>query len=220
MSKNTTIEVTRRTAMRTANIKGRKEGFVPAVVYGPKQESTPLFIPNKFFVFNGTNDEDNTIYTLKGDALDGAQVMIKKITKNPIGSKITHVDLYAPDMTKSVRVEVELDFQGEPEALKEGALLQTIRRTIEIECPVSDIPESIPVDISGLTIGDTLKMGDVKVSAKYTVMSAPEYAMISLTEAKVEEEEPVVETAAEAASAAEGSTTTAPDAAPAEEAKS
>ncbi|MGH1469093.1 MAG: 50S ribosomal protein L25 [Bdellovibrionales bacterium] len=210
MSQNT-IEVTNRNAMRAANVKGRKEGFVPAVVYGPKQESTPLFIPNKFFVFNGTNDDDNTIYTLKGDALEGTQVMIKTITKNPIGNKITHVDLYAPDMTKSVRVEVELDFQGEPEALKEGGLLQTIRRTIEIECSVSAIPTSIAVDISGLAMGDTLKMGDIKVDAKYTVMSAPEYAVISLTEPKAAEEEPAAEAAPTEEAAA---------AAPAEEAKS
>ena len=202
MSQNN-IEVKSRNAMRAMNVIGRKEGFIPAVVYGPKQESTPLFIPAKFFVFNGTNDDDNTIYTLKGDVLDGSQVMIKEITKNPMGNKINHVDLYAPDMTKSVRVEIELDFQGEPEAVKEGGLIQVIRRTIEIECPVSAIPESISLDISGLAMGETLKMGDVKVDPKYTVMSAPEYAVISVTEPQAEEAEPVVEAAAADAPAAE-----------------
>lgn len=210
-----TIEITSRTAMRALNVKGRKDGLVPAVVYGPKQEATSIFIPNKFFVFNGTNDDDNTIYTLKGDVLDGSQVMIKAITKNPMGNRINHVDLYAPDMTKSVRVEVELDFQGEPEALKEGGLLQVVRRTIEIECPVSSIPENIAVDISGLAMGETLKMGDVKVDSKYTVMSAPEYAVISVTESKAGEEEP--ETVV-AAAPAEGEAAAA-DAPAAEEAK-
>ncbi len=188
MSQNT-IEVTNRIAMRTTNIKGRKEGFVPAVVYGPKQESTSLFIKNKFFIFNGTRNDDNTIYTLKG-VLDGTKVMIKKIAKNPLGSKINHVDLYALDMTKSVKVEVELNFQGEPEAVKEGGgLLQTLRRTIEMECPASAIPKSINVDISSLKIGDTLKMGDITVDPKYTVISAPEYAVISVTEPKADDDE-------------------------------
>ncbi len=202
MSKVDTIEVTSRKAMRAGNVEGRKGGFVPAVVYGPKQESTPIFMSERFFVFNGTNDDDNSIYTLKGDSFDGTKVMIKEISKNPMGSKILHVDLYAPDMSKPVRVEIELDFQGEPESVKEGGLLQTLRRTIEIECPASDIPESISVDISALAMGETLKMGDVNVPSKYTVLSAPEYAVISVTEAKSEEEpETVAAPATEAAPA-------------------
>jgi large subunit ribosomal protein L25 len=207
MSKMTTIEIKGRNAKRAANVTGRKEGFVPAVVYGPKQASTSVFIPKQFFVFNGTNDDDNTIYTLKGDTLEGSQVMIKKIVKNPIGNKVLHVDLYAPDMTKAVRVEVEIDFQGEPEGVKEGGLLQTIRRTIEIECPVSAIPESIPLDISEMKIGDTLKMGELKVDEKYKVISAPEYAVVSVTEAQAQEEEVVAAPAegdAAAAAPAEG----------------
>ncbi len=209
MSQNT-IEVTNRTAMRTVNIKGRKEGFVPAIVYGPKQESTPLFIPNKFFVFNGTRNDDNTIYTLKG-ALDGTKVMIKKIAKNPLGSKVNHVDLYALDMTKSVRIEVEFNFQGEPEGVKEnGGLLQILRRTIEMECPASDIPESITVDISNLKIGDTLKISDVTVDPKYAVISAPEYAVISVIEPKADDEDDTAKTVEATAVDPEPSTDTKP----------
>lgn len=191
MSKIDTIEVTSRKPMRAGNVQARKNGLVPAVIYGPNQESTPVFMSERFFVFNGTNDEDNSIYTLKGDSFSGTKVMIKQISKNPMGNKILNVDLYAPDMKMPVRVEVELDFQGEPESLKEGeGLLQTLRRTIEIECPVSSIPESIAVDISALEMGETLKMGDIIVPSEYTVMSAPEYAVISVTESKSEEEEP------------------------------
>lgn len=187
MSQITTIEVKNRTAERAANVQGRKEGFVPAVVYGPKQASTSLFVPAHFFVMNGTNDDDNTIYTLKGE-LEGSKVMIKKIIKNPMGSKVLHVDLYAPDMTKSVKVEVEIDFQGEPVGVKEGGLLQIIRRTIEIECPVSAIPESIALDISGLEMGDSIKIAEINVDPKYKVISAPEYAVVSVTEPTKEEE--------------------------------
>lgn len=210
MSKMSTIEIKSRNAKRAANVIGRKEGFVPAVVYGPKQASTSVFIPSQFFVFNGTNDDDNTIYTLKGEALEGSQVMIKKIMKNPIGNKVLHVDLYAPDMTKAVRVEVEIDFQGEPEGVKEGGLLQTIRRSIEIECPVSAIPKSIPLDISEMKIGDTIKMGELTVDEKYKVISAPEYAVVSVTEAQSQEEEAPV--AAEGAAPAEGAAAPAADA--------
>jgi large subunit ribosomal protein L25 len=188
MSKITTIEVSNRHAERAANVIGRKDGFVPAVVYGPKQASTSLFVPAHFFVMNGTNDDDNTIYTLKGE-LEGSKVMIKNIMKNPMGNKVLHVDLYAPDMTKSVKVEVEIDFQGEPAAVKEGGLLQVVRRTIEIECPVSDIPESIALDISKMEMGDTIKIGEITVSEKYKVISAAEYAVVSVTE-RTKEEEP------------------------------
>ena len=206
MSKVSTIEVQNRNAARAANVQGRKDGFVPAVVYGPKQASTSLFVPAHFFVMNGTNDDDNTIYTLKGE-LEGSKVMIKNIMKNPMGNKVLHVDLYAPDMTKSVKVEVEIDFQGEPLAVKEGGLLQVVRRTIEIECPVSSIPETVTLDISKMEMGDTIKIGEIKVDEKYKVISAPEYAVVSVTErAKEEEPEETAEVAApvEGAAPAEG----------------
>lgn len=181
------IEVTLRSPSSANNTQGRKESWIPAVVYGPKQVSTSVFVSSRFFVFNGTK-EDNTLYTLDGgENLNGMQVMIKNVQKSPVKNQILHVDFYAPDMTKKVRVEVELDFQGTPKGMAEGGLIQTIRRVIEIECLPTEIPGSIPVDISHMEIGDTLKMGEVNVSEDFKVMSAPEWAIVSVTEASKEE---------------------------------
>lgn len=205
MAKNN-IEFTDRNASRTGNIQGRKEEWVPAVVYGPKQESKNIFVRNKFFVMNGTK-EDNTIYTLDGESnLKGTQVMIKSVQKNPTINQVLHVDFYAPNMLETVKVEVEFDFQGEPVGIEEGGVIQTTRRSIEIECLPTEIPESIPVDISGLKINDSIKMGDIKVDEKFKVISAPEYAVISVVEMQAEEvDEPVAAAeGAEAAAPAEG----------------
>lgn len=211
MSKNKTLEVKSRSAARTNNIQGRKEEWVPAVVYGPKQASTPVFIPEKFFVLNGTHT-DNTIYTLEGDCLQGSKVMFHDIMKNPIGNKVLHADLYAPDMTKPVRVEVEFDFQGSPAGEKEeGGVMQVIRREIEIECPADAIPESISVDVSGLGIGDTLSIADVAVDEKFKVLSAPEWAVVTVSEVKAA---PVEEASADEGAAPTEGTTEAKEAAP------
>lgn len=179
-----TLEVFKRTAKRTNNIEGRKQDLIPAIIYGPKQESTPAFIPLNFFATTKAI-AGSTIYTLKGEVLENKPVMIREMVKNPIGNKILHVDLYAPDMEGSMAVEVSLDFQGEPFGVtEEDGVIQEVRRTIELECPVTDIPESIVVDISEMKLHDTLQIGDIKVPEKYKVLSAPEYAVINITEVK------------------------------------
>ncbi len=200
MSQQSNIKFTERKASRANNTQGRKEEWVPAVVYGPKQASTNIFVNNKFFVMNGTK-EDNTIYTLDGDsALSGTKVMIKSVQKNPTINQVLHVDFYAPNMKETVKVEVEIDFQGEPAGVANGGVVQTIRRVIEIECLPTEIPESIPVDISGLELNDTLKMGDITVPSQWKVISAPEYAIMTVAEVKAEAPTPQEEAAAAAAS--------------------
>lgn len=179
-----TLEVFKRTAKRTNNIEGRKQDLIPAIIYGPKLESTPAFIPLNFFETTKAI-ASSTIYTLKGEVLENKPVMIREMVKNPIGNKILHVDLYAPDMDGSMVVEVSLDFQGEPYGVtEEGGVIQEVRRTVELECPVTDIPESIAVDISEMKLHDTLQVADLKIPEKYKVISSPEYAVINITEVK------------------------------------
>lgn len=203
------LEAQSRTAKRTTNIEGRKRSLIPAIIYGPKIDSTPAFLSESFFAVSHAI-AGSTIYTLKGDVLEGKPVMIKEIKRNPVKNQILHVDLYAPDMAGTMIVEVPLDFQGEPEGVKDGGVMQEVRRSIELECPVTNIPESIPVDVSGLQIGDTLSMGDVKVPEEFKIISAPEYAVVNISEiktaAETEEAEGDKTPAAEGDTSADGGT--------------
>ena len=175
------LETQPRTAKRTSNIEGRKQKLIPAIIYGPKIESTPAFLSEGFFAISNAT-AGSTIYTLKGEILEGKPVMIKEIKRNPIGNKILHVDLYSPDMSGTMIVEVPLEFVGEPVGVKEGGVMQEVRRSIELECPVTNIPESIPVDVSALNIGDTLNMGQVVVPKEFKIISDPVYAVVNITE--------------------------------------
>jgi len=202
---NTFINSHNRLAKRASNVQGRKKGLIPAVIYGPKTESTPTFLEESFFAITKAF-AGNKIYTLKGDVLDGKPVMIKEVKKDPVVGNILHVDLYALDMTATMTVEVPLDFQGEPEGVKEGGVMQEVRRSIELECPASDIPKTIVVDVSGLNIGDTLSMGDIKVPSTYKVISSPEYAVVNISEIKTAAAEEAEAAATDEAPAAEGET--------------
>ena len=201
------LETQTRTAKRTTNSEGRKRNLIPAIIYGPIVESTTAFLNNSFFVTSKAI-AGSTIYTLQGDVLDGKPAMIKEIKRSPVENKILHVDLYSPDMTGTMVVEVPFDFQGEPEGVKEGGLIQEVRRSIELECPVSNIPKSIKVDISALKIGETLSMADITVPSEFKVMSAPEYAVLNITEIKsvaaLDEDVAASGTAAEGTGAATG----------------
>jgi large subunit ribosomal protein L25 len=128
---------------------------------------------------------------------------MKDVQINPLTRRPIHVDLFALDLKKVVRVSVEVKLEGKPVGLAEGGLLNVVNRTIEIECLPTDIPESFTADISNLGIGDVLHASDVKIPANVKMMSAGDLT-IAVVNLFVEEviEAPVA--AADAAAPAAG----------------
>ena len=109
-----------------------------------------------------------------------------------------HVDFFALDLKKAVRVNVEIKLEGKPLGLAEGGLLNVVNRQIEIECLPTDIPESITADISNLGLGDALHVYDLKIPAGLKVLSATE---LTIAVVNVQEEEVVAAVAVDAAAA-------------------
>lgn len=184
----------------------RNAGRVPAVVYGPKTEPVTVLTDEiTIKKFQGRKFE-SVIFKLKSDdkSLDKKPVILRDIQFHPVTRRPLHVDFYAPDMTKPVRVSVEVRLEGKPAGLSEGGVLEHLLRDIEIEVLPNNIPEFITADVSHLGLGQALHVSDLKVSEEIRIISLPTLTVATVAVPKEEEGAPGAPGAAapEAAAAA------------------
>ncbi len=211
------LPVSPRTAGKHHSRVSRKGEKIPAVLYGPKSKPVNLLIDQILLQKYGGTKYESTIFLLKSEdkSLDKINVLMRDMQVHPVSRKPVHLDLYALDMTAVVRVSIHIEFVGKPIGLTSGGLLQTTLRELDIECLPSDIPEKITADVSGLDVGDTLHVYDLKLPANVKVMSGAQLAVASVSVIAEEVVAPVAVAApAEGAVAAAGAPA-APGAAPA-----
>lgn len=195
------IPVSTRTSGKHHSRSSRVEGKIPAVIYGPKTEPINV-LADELTVrrFQGSKFE-STIFNLKGEGkANGLSVILRDVQVHPVTRRPLHVDFYAPDMTKPVRVNVELRLEGKALGLSEGGLLEHMLRDLEIEVLPLDIPEFITADVTNLGLGDALHVSDLQVAKGVKIISLP--TLTIATVAIPREEAAPVAAAAEAAPAA------------------
>ena len=180
----------------------RRGEKIPAVIYGPKLASQSLLIDELAIRKYVGRKFESTIFRLKSDdkAVDQQHVLLKKVQYHPVTQRPEHIDFYAVDMTKPLKVKIEIRFDGKPIGLADGGLLQLILREVEIECLPSDIPEYVQVDVSNLGVNDALHVSDLTLPANVKVISHG-HLTIATVSVLADEPEP---TAAAAAAPVEG----------------
>ncbi len=143
----------------------RREGLIPAVIYGDKKPPEPISLPYKeVWQQVQTGLFLSTVYVID---LGGkkTRVLPRDIQFDPIRDFPLHVDFLRVSKEAKITVEVPVHFINETESpgLKRGGVLNIVRHTIEMLCPVDSIPEAISVDLTGLDIGDSLHISSVKL---------------------------------------------------------
>lgn len=140
----------------------RRNGFVPAVVYGHGQDSMHLRI--KAEELDGLLSRISAGTTMIGLEVDGgkpSKVLIREIQRHPYRTDILHVDFFQIREDEKIRVAVPLHLNGMAQGVDEGGILQQIRHEIQVECLPGDIPESFELDVSALLVGDSLHVADL-----------------------------------------------------------
>lgn len=168
----------------------RDKGVMPAVVYGRKDESTPIAVDRKSFEKVYKQAGESTVIVLKGLG-DTKDALIHEVEVDPLTGAPTHADFYAIAAGQTVTVSVPLEFIGESQAVKElGGILVKVMHELEIECPPKDLPHSIEVDISKLTtLESQIAVQDLKLPATAKIDVDPEELVAMIDVAKEEEEE-------------------------------
>ena len=195
MEKNLVLkgEIREHTGSKHA-VKVREQGRIPAIMYGHKQEPVALsFDAHNLAV--GLHHGHRVVDVQIGRKKE--TTMFKALQYDHLGKNIIHVDLMRVDVTETVRVTVPIELKGIAKGTHESGIIEEHADHLEIECKVSDIPETIVVSVKEVGVGDSLHASDAELPAGLTLVSSPSTLLVtcSLVAAaksteEIEEEEP------------------------------
>ncbi|MFZ5945277.1 MAG: 50S ribosomal protein L25 [Bacillota bacterium] len=157
----------------------RKEGVLPAVIYGSKFGTLPVTVEKKEFLSVLNSHGANAIISLKvGEK--SVQTMVKEIQTHPVTGHYWHVDFSEIYSDRKIRTQIPVNFVGEAAGQKEGGILQYGDTGVEVECLPANLPENFTLDISSLHIGDKHTVADLKTDEGIKILSEPEQVLISV----------------------------------------
>ena len=177
----------------------RVNKMVPGIIYGAIENQNVSVHVNDILKYN-TRAYENALLNLKSSdsKLNGKVALIKSVQVNPLSRKPEHVDFFALDLNKAVRVSVEIKIEGKAIGLSEGGLLNIVMRSVEVECLPTAIPEFLTLDVTNLGVGESLHASELTMPAGVKLISRPEVTIAAV----VEQEEEVAATPAAAAAPA------------------
>jgi large subunit ribosomal protein L25 len=204
----------------------RKAGFIPGVLYGKGKSSYAISVPERELrrVLTGQGG----LHAILDVVLEGQQSthasILKDYQQDPIRGHISHIDLHEVRLDQPIQSSVTVQLVGEPAGVKEGGVLSQVQREINVEALPMEIPEHIDLDVSGMNIGDSLRLADLAPIDGVTYLDNPDETVLAtvglpareiepepeeleegeLPEGEVPEGEEAPEGAAEGADAAEG----------------
>ena len=209
-------EVTLNAEIREASGKGaarkaRAAGKVPAVVYGTGAEPQRVAVDaRQLWHALHTDAGANVLINLQVNG-DSVLTMPREVQRDIVRGTLVHVDFLRIRRDVTIQVEVPIHLNGEAPGVREGGVIEHHLWELRVECLPTDVPEAIEADISGLAIGDSLRVSDLTVPNTVTVVTPEEETICSVVTPailQVEEPEPEegaeVEEGAEAAEGAEG----------------
>lgn len=171
----------------------RREGFIPAVVYGKEKEPQTVSVENIELLKTVRDEGRNAIISLAIENGNSVDVMLHEYQTDPVKGEVIHVDFYVVDMSEEMDVAVTLRLDGEAVGVKDGGILQQPLYELQVRAKPREIPEEIAVDISELAIGDSISVADIPVSDKYELIDDAEttIAVVLPPESETESEEDV-----------------------------
>ena len=185
-----TLEVERREATgKEVAKKLRREGRVPAVVYGAHRDPVAITVDRKAVseLIQKSEHGIRSVFLLKMAGTDQQRhAMIKEVTIDPISRKMMHIDFVRVLMDEKVRVTVPVHLNGTAIGVKEGGLLDWQVREIHVECLPNVIPDSIEVDVSALGVHEYLRVKDLSAAEGVKVLDDPERVVVGVTVARAE----------------------------------
>jgi large subunit ribosomal protein L25 len=189
----------------------RREGMVPAVIYGGKGENLAVAVdPKALHKVLRSEAGRNAILKLDIAGHGAANAILKSWQVDPIRESFLHADFYRIAMDVAIRVTVPIHVVGEARGVKvDAGILELVVRAIEVECLPGDIPGQIDVEVSDLAINQSLRVSDLQIPPKVKVLVSPDQVVVHVVSVKEE----VAPTAA-AAPVAEGEAAAAPAAEP------
>jgi large subunit ribosomal protein L25 len=184
----------------------RKQGIIPGVLYGKGKSSYAICVPERDLrrVLTGAGGLHAILdVVLEGQSTTHASIL-KDYQQDPIRGHISHIDLQEVRLDQPIQASVNVQLVGEPAGVKEGGVLSQVQREINVEALPMEIPEHIDLDVSGMAIGDTLRLADLAPVEGVTYLDDPEETVLASVGLPIREVEPEPEELAEGEELPEG----------------
>lgn len=191
----------------------RREGDVPAVIYGGEKENLSIAI-NHDVLFHSLEKEEfhSAIIVINTDG-EQEQAILRDVQRHPHKINILHADFQRVEQNKELTMSLPIHFIGEEDCIgvkNDGGVLSHLMNDVEIICLPKDLPEHIELDVSQLELNDSLHLSDIKLpegvnitTLLYDEENEHDYAVVSVLAPRIEVEPEDLEDAEEAAEGAE-----------------
>jgi large subunit ribosomal protein L25 len=159
----------------------RKQGLIPGVLYGRGKTPHAISVPERDLrrVLSG----DSGLHAILDVVLDGQTTTHPSVLKDfqqeiPSG-RLAHIDLHEVRLDQPIQAQVSVELVGEPAGVKEGGVLSQVNREINVEALPLEIPDNLELDVSGMAIGDTLRLADLATREGVTYLDDPEETVLA-----------------------------------------
>ena len=194
----------------------RKNGSVPAIIYGGKEQNQKISISKKFL--KTLIEQENFLSSIITINIEGKaqNVLPREVKYHIISDEPTHVDFLRVLPGVKIKIEVPVNFINHENSpgLKRGGVLNIVRRKVELKCPSEKIPKSLTIDLDGVDIGESFKISSVKLDPEVIpTIQGRDFVIATLAAPTVmkEPEKPAEAEATEGEEGAEGAEAAAAD---------
>jgi large subunit ribosomal protein L25 len=175
----------------------RKEGLVPAVIYGRKTGNSNIKVNTKTVSqLLRESASENVLVNLQIDGATTQLALIQEVQHDHLKGGILHIDFHAVDMNESIHATVPIEVVGDAEGVKAGGQMDIMLHQIEVFCLPKDLPEKIVFDATHVGQGQGVHVKDLKLPEGVSVHLDGDVLILAITEPRV------AETPAQAAAAA------------------
>ena len=179
----------------------RTNGLIPGVLYGNGGKAHEFCIEERELRRALTGDHG--LHAILDVVLEGSQkahhAVLKEYQLDPTRARLLHIDLQEVRLDQAIHAQVVVELVGESAGVKEGGVLSQVAREVNVEALPMEVPDRLELDVSGMAIGDTLRLADLRVPDGLKLLDDPETVLATVTpptkieEPEVEEEEELEE---------------------------
>lgn len=169
----------------------RRQGMIPAVIYGQGKEARSVSIdPKKISEILHSERGHNSIFKVIVGNSAPLNVMIKSYQLDPVKGRLLHADLLTIAMDKKMKFKVPIEVVGEAAGVKnDGGIMDVIKREIEVECFPGDVPDNIKVSVEHLNINDHVRVAEIVYDqSKFQILEDPDQTVLTVLPPRAEEE--------------------------------
>jgi large subunit ribosomal protein L25 len=182
MSETVVLKASVRDQAGTRNsVRLREQGQIPAVVYGHQKGTLSISLNAHEFIENLHHG-----HRLFNVDINGAKdtMLIKDLQYDYLGKSVIHADLMRVNLSERVTVEVMLELRGTAAGTQMGGIVEEMMNSIEVECEVQDIPESLQLNIKDLGLNEVMHASQVELPKGFVLVTDPDAVVVSCHEAK------------------------------------